>query len=132
MTLLFIASFFSHQRRRFGFPNRDALDAGETGTACRGEEHDVTIVWSIFTGKRLILADGQEVHYSMARGTKLEFSWTLRGNRVLKVVAHAAPQVNATLRDAQGLRAGHQGTRCLRGSGSWRPVRRPVRQRRRR
>lgn len=82
--------------RRFGFPNRDALDAGETGTACRGEEHDVTIVWSIFTGKRLILADGQEVHYSMARGTKLEFSWTLRGNRVLKVVAHAAPQVNAT------------------------------------
>ena len=56
----------------------------------------MTIVWSITSGKRLILADGQEVHYSMARGTKLEFSWTMRGNHVLKVVAHAAPQVSAT------------------------------------
>jgi len=83
-------------RWRFGFPNREALDAGETGTSCRGEEHDVTIVWSITSGKRLILADGQEVHYSMARGAKMEFSWTMRGNHVLKVVANATSQMSQT------------------------------------
>jgi hypothetical protein len=56
----------------------------------------VTIVWSIASGKRLVLADGQEVHYSMTRGTKLEFSWTMRGNHVLKVVAHATAQLSST------------------------------------
>lgn len=83
-------------RWRFGFSNKDALEAGETGTACRGEEHDVTIVWSITSGKRLILADGQEVHYSVNRTGVLDHSWTMRGNHVLKVVAHAAPQMSAT------------------------------------
>lgn len=79
--------------RRFGFSNQAALDAGESGTACRGEEHDVTVVWSVTSGKRLILADGQEVHYSTTRSGVFEFSWTMRGNHVLKVVAHAAPQM---------------------------------------
>ena len=81
--------------RRFGFANPDALAAGETGTACRGEEHDVTLVWSITSGKRLILADGQEVHYSSSRAATVEFSWTMRGNHVLKVKAFASPPMSA-------------------------------------
>lgn len=76
-------------RWRFGFANSDALASGETGTACRGEEHDVTLVWSVTSGKRLILADGQEVHYSNSRSAVIDFSWTMKGNHVLKVVAHA-------------------------------------------
>ena len=68
---------------------------GETGTACRGEEHDVTIVWSITSGKRLVLADGQEVHYSNSRSNLFEFSWTMKGNHVLKIVAHASPPIQA-------------------------------------
>ena len=86
--------------RRFGFANLEALANGETGTACRGEEHDVTIVWSITSGKRLVLADGQEVHYSNSRNNAFEFSWTMKGNHVLKIVAHASPpiQVNPGFR----------------------------------
>ncbi|KAG7339378.1 hypothetical protein IV203_006501 [Nitzschia inconspicua] len=90
--------FASTKRRvrwRFGFANAEALAAGQTGTDCRGEEHDVTIVWSITSGKRLVLADGQEVHYSNSRNTVFEFSWTMRGNHVLKVVAHASPPLSA-------------------------------------
>eukprot|EP00550_Attheya_septentrionalis_P013364 CAMPEP_0198304282 /NCGR_PEP_ID=MMETSP1449-20131203/57319_1 /TAXON_ID=420275 /ORGANISM="Attheya septentrionalis, Strain CCMP2084" /LENGTH=591 /DNA_ID=CAMNT_0044006801 /DNA_START=61 /DNA_END=1836 /DNA_ORIENTATION=+ len=83
-------------RWRFGFSNKEALENGETGTSCRGEEHDVTIVWSVTSGKRLILADGREVHYSTNRASLLEYSWTMRGNHVLKVIAHAAPQLSAT------------------------------------
>lgn len=58
-------------------------------------EHDVTIVWSITSGKRLVLADGQEVHYSHSRNNVFDFSWTMRGNHVLKVVAHASPPLSA-------------------------------------
>jgi hypothetical protein len=97
-TLLFLFFFekqtnkqTNKQPRRFGFANREALEAGQTGIACRGEEHDVTLVWSITSGKRLLLADGHEVHYSMVRSQTFEFSWTMKGNHVLKVVAHAAP-----------------------------------------
>ena len=88
-------SILASTKRRFGFANPEALAAGETGTACRGEEHDVTIVWSITSGKRLILADGQEVHYSNSRNNLFEFSWTMKGNHVLKVLAHASPPLQA-------------------------------------
>ena len=44
----------AHKHRRFGFSNKEALDSGETGTACRGEEHDVTLIWSVASGKRIV------------------------------------------------------------------------------
>ena len=72
------------------------MAAGETGTSCRGEEHDITLVWSITSGKRLVLADGQEVHYSSSRNSIFDFSWTMRGNHVLKIVAHASPPLSPT------------------------------------
>lgn len=90
-----IANTKRRVRWRFGFANPDALSAGETGTACRGEEHDITLVWSVTSGKRLILADGQEVHYSNSRSAVIDFSWTMRGNHVLKVVAHATAPMSA-------------------------------------
>lgn len=74
----------------------DALNNGETGTACRGEEHDVTLVWSVTSGKRLVLFDGQEVHYSHSRSGIFDFSWTMRGNHVLKIIAHASPPLSPT------------------------------------
>ena len=53
--------------RRFGFPNPSALDEGATGTECRGEEHDIVVVWSITSGKRQISMDTKEIHYSHNR-----------------------------------------------------------------
>lgn len=73
-----------------------ALANGEIGTACRGEEHDVTLIWSITSGKRLILLDGQEVHYSHSRHGTFDHSWTMRNNHVLKVIAHASPPLSPT------------------------------------
>ncbi len=77
--------------RRFGFPNKEALEEGRTGTDCRGEEHDITVVWSITSGKRQITMDTREMHYSSSRAGVLDFSWTTKGNHVIKVVCHAAP-----------------------------------------
>jgi len=90
-----IASSKRRVRWRFGFANLDALAAGQTGTDCRGEEHDVTIVWSVTSGKKMVLADGKEVHQSKARNNVFDFTWTMKGNHVLKVVAHAQPPMSA-------------------------------------
>jgi hypothetical protein len=43
-----------------------------------------------------VLADGQEVHYSNSRSNIFDFSWTMRGNNVLKIVAHASPPLSPT------------------------------------
>ena len=89
-------ALFNYFNRRFGFANTEALAAGQTGTDCRGEEHDITFVWSLTSGKRLVLADGQEVHYSNSRSNIFDFSWTMKGNHVLKVVAHGSPPLSPT------------------------------------
>jgi len=90
--------FYSHAvtvARRFGFPNKEALDAKQTGQACRGEEHEVVIVWSITSGKRQIVMDGKEVYFQSSRTGILDHSWTSRGNHVYKVVCYATPPVQA-------------------------------------
>lgn len=43
----------------------------------------------------MILADGQEIHYSNSRNNLFEFSWTMKGNHVLKVMAFASPPMQA-------------------------------------
>mmetsp|Transcript_11107 Transcript_11107/g.26682 ORF Transcript_11107/g.26682 Transcript_11107/m.26682 type:complete len:576 (-) Transcript_11107:202-1929(-) len=82
-------------RWRFGYASQQALSNGQTGTECRGEEHDVTIVWSITSGKRQISMDGREVLYATNRASVLEFNWQTKGNHVIKVVCHAAPPMTA-------------------------------------
>lgn len=55
----------------------------------------MTVVWSITSGKRQITMDGKEVHFSVGRGSVLDFSWSIRDNHVIKVVAHASPPLSA-------------------------------------
>lgn len=53
----------------------------------------MTVVWSIVSGKCNVLADGQEVHVSNSRSGSISCSWTMKGNHVLQVIAHAlSPQ----------------------------------------
>ena len=54
----------------------------------------MNMVWSLTSGKRQITMDQKEVHYSVGRSGKFEFSWTMKGNHVLKVVAFASAPVN--------------------------------------
>jgi hypothetical protein len=78
---------------RFGFSNAEAITQGSTGAHCRGEEHEISVVWSLTSGKRLVTADGQEVHFSFGKrtDTKFETSWTMSGGHILKVINHATP-----------------------------------------
>jgi len=83
-------------RWRFGFANREAIENGFAGTNCRGEEHEVTMVWSLVSGKRLVLADSQEVHFSMGRhtDTRFETTWSMFGNHIFKIVAYATHPIS--------------------------------------
>jgi hypothetical protein len=82
-------------RFRFGFSDAAALKAGATGPSCRGEEHEVLLVWSLTSGKRVVTMDGHEVHFSLGgkfSQNRFETSWPL-GRHTIKIIAHAAPSV---------------------------------------
>lgn len=85
-------------RWRFGFPNREALEAGESGTACRGTEHDITVIWSVTSGKKVIIADSQHIHMSMDRSSVFDHSFNLRGNHVARICIHANPPTTSGIR----------------------------------
>jgi len=52
---------------RFGFANPQALASGQAGVDCRGQEHDLSITWSITGGKRTIAIDGREIQYTAGK-----------------------------------------------------------------
>jgi len=52
---------------KFGVANNEAISQGMTGANCRGSEHEVIFIWSLNSGKRQILADGKDVHFSESR-----------------------------------------------------------------
>jgi len=98
-------------RWRFGLANPEALAEGKTGAACRGIEHDITLVWSVNSGKVLIIADGKEVHFSKSKHysntSVFEHSWETaemnkKGkNHKYRILVHAS----TSLMDAKpGLR----------------------------
>lgn len=49
---------------KFGVANNEALSDGLSGANCRGSEHEIIFIWSLNSGKRQILADGKDVHFS--------------------------------------------------------------------
>jgi hypothetical protein len=85
---------------KFGFSDRDSVRRGLSGTDCRGEEHEVVFVWSLTSGKKFVLADGHEVHWSKQSPITEKFeggwecSWQseMAGKkRLLRVVAPSSP-----------------------------------------
>lgn len=90
-----IAATKRTMRWKYGHPNAEALNAGETGLACRGREHEITVKWSITSGKRVIHCDGKEIYNVTERGGLLEHSWVVPGNHTVKVVANATPSLGA-------------------------------------
>eukprot|EP00584_Thalassiosira_punctigera_P001290 CAMPEP_0172527700 /NCGR_PEP_ID=MMETSP1067-20121228/2324_1 /TAXON_ID=265564 ORGANISM="Thalassiosira punctigera, Strain Tpunct2005C2" /NCGR_SAMPLE_ID=MMETSP1067 /ASSEMBLY_ACC=CAM_ASM_000444 /LENGTH=366 /DNA_ID=CAMNT_0013311493 /DNA_START=37 /DNA_END=1137 /DNA_ORIENTATION=+ len=73
-------------RFRFGFASPSALSSGKTGVAARGDEHEVTLVWSVYSGKSVILMDGKELKYDKNTLEGTEYSWQCEG-RILRVTA---------------------------------------------
>lgn len=77
-------------RWRFGFPNQEALNAGKSGIDCRGEEHDVTLVWSVTSGKRLLMSNNQQIYIGTNKSKMFEYTWYDKNGTNLRIVAHSA------------------------------------------
>jgi len=78
---------------QFGFSSAEAIASGQSEVNCRGEEHEVVLVWSHISGKRELYMDGRMIHMSKGpRGnTKFQFTWGI-GPHVLKIVAYFKDQ----------------------------------------
>lgn len=81
---------------QFGFADPSPVAAGLSENECRGEEHEVILIWSHVSGKRQLFLDGMEIHASKAaRGnTKFTYSWSAWGTHTLKIIAHGSPNNN--------------------------------------
>ena len=78
---------------QFGFSSAKAIASGQSEVNCRGEEHEVVLIWSHISGKRELYMDGRPIHMSKGpRGnTKFQFTWGI-GPHVLKIVANFKDQ----------------------------------------
>eukprot|EP00574_Skeletonema_japonicum_P010578 CAMPEP_0201713308 /NCGR_PEP_ID=MMETSP0593-20130828/194_1 /ASSEMBLY_ACC=CAM_ASM_000672 /TAXON_ID=267983 /ORGANISM="Skeletonema japonicum, Strain CCMP2506" /LENGTH=397 /DNA_ID=CAMNT_0048202441 /DNA_START=96 /DNA_END=1289 /DNA_ORIENTATION=+ len=77
---------------QFGFSSAEAIASGDTEANCRGEEHEIVLIWSHVSGKRELFMDGKPIHASKAaRGnTKFQYTWGI-GTHVLKIIANGTP-----------------------------------------
>lgn len=84
-------------RWRWGTANTEALAEGKVGVECRGFEHEITLVWSITSGKRLIIHDSNEVHYSVGRRgeSKFQHSWNYN-EHIFTIIAYASTPLSGT------------------------------------
>jgi hypothetical protein len=75
----------------FGFANNDAIAAGDTGVACRGEEFTIVLLWSLTSGKRMVQCNGKPVHQSQGKSmeTKFEAQWPMKGEHIVKIIAYS-------------------------------------------
>lgn len=76
----------------FGFGNMEAIANGLSSSDCRGEEHQVVMIWSLTSGKQRVLADGIEVHFSRSAATgKFECQWTMKNGHHVTVTGAWSP-----------------------------------------
>ena len=63
---------------------------GKSGIDCRGEEHDVTLVWSITSGKRMLLSNNQEIYIGTNKSKMFDYVWYDKNGTNLRIVAHSS------------------------------------------
>jgi hypothetical protein len=74
--------------------NVAALSQGCSGDDCRGEEHDVQLVWSVKSGKTRVYWNRRNISRLFRHGNRsgmVEFAWTTRTGEHLQIVAHSEP-----------------------------------------
>ena len=66
-------------------------NGSDMGASCRGEEHEVTLGWSVNSGKRQVLHNGKEIYYSIDRRAEGNFHFAWRyGDHVFNLIAYAS------------------------------------------
>ena len=82
----------SSKNRRWGIASKSALESGRKGAECRGEEHEIVLVWSVTSGKKIILMDGNTIYSSTGKRTESKFVW-FSSDCDICIIAYAAPPI---------------------------------------
>jgi hypothetical protein len=82
--------------------NEEALSRGCSGDDCRGEEHDVELVWSVKSGKTRVYWNKRNISRLFRDGNRsgmVEFAWKTRTGENLQIVAHSEARPGVTQYD---------------------------------
>lgn len=96
-----IAMTKRHIKWRFGFANQEALESGKQGIDCRGEEHDVTLIWSVVSGKRMLMSNGRQLLVGVSKGKMFEHTWVNHRGNTLRLVAYSSQPMSSQLAKRQ-------------------------------
>jgi hypothetical protein len=93
-----IASTKRKVQWKFGISDGKAIVMGKNGAECRGDEHEVVMIWSITSCKCNILYDNKEVYVMISKRMEMsiEAAWAIEGTgHIMKVIAHAVKPFSA-------------------------------------
>lgn len=90
-------------RFKFGYTNMTAIYDGLVGHDCRGEEHEVSIMWSLSSGKQSIEYDGKVIFVNVCDMTdgKMTHSWYDKEGHYMKVIIHSLSTSLKQTQDAE-------------------------------
>ena len=72
--------------------NLAAIRSGKTGKDCRGEEHEVELLWSIKSGKTRVLWNKQNISNLFREGHRsgmVDLAWKTNSDHTIQIVAHS-------------------------------------------
>jgi hypothetical protein len=82
--------------------NEEALSQGYSGDDCRGEEHDVELIWSVKSGKTRVYWNKRNISRLFRDGSRsgmVEFAWKTRTGENLQIIAHSEARPGVTQYD---------------------------------
>ena len=100
MSYIYTHSFPStstQRSRKFGFTNLSLLREDKENGDCRGEEHEVELLWSVQSGKKRIFWNGVNISHFFREDQLFEqvhFSWETRSGETFRIVAFEKPRAD--------------------------------------
>jgi len=84
---------------RWGFAHIPSIESGKTDVECRGKEMELTLIWSVTSGRHEMYLNNKLIHVDPSHGhliVEKQFEHTfyvseavLKGNHIIKVAAYA-------------------------------------------
>ena len=94
---MYVPLWYLH--RQFGFTDGSSISTTPTGPGERGEEHEVTLIWSLMSGKTKVLWNKEDIsdtltnrhvqESSVGASDKVEFQWETTTGETITIQAHA-------------------------------------------
>lgn len=82
--------------RRFGFTNLQSAREGKPWSECRGEEHEIVLIWSVVSGKVRVFWNSSNISHLFPQrryAEKVDISWQSRSGERFRIAASESSNV---------------------------------------